>query len=399
MVSRRIRTIISGTFIALSLPSAEIMRARTVQSNLRFVEIESGNERDNLWNDLESGYWREALPANHEHNVICGMLNRPDWLPILPRHYAIVEGLRWNNTDKRIDEAAHMPRSFNADMANLLEAADVFFARFHGKHIGVQLSGGVDSSLIIGLMKHLSVPYSLVGMTTNRYEFRTESFIQKKLRDGANKTILIDYEDHLPITRLNDVPPHQQPDLSACGYSSNMAMAQACTELGIEVLLTGAGGDVLLGTEVPANTFNWRTGIFHDTWMQDIVYAPQGVQVVPFFADRGVVECIWNMRKGQPEDPRKLWARKMFSDFLPRELVDYTFKGDFWGLYIDGLINNLPHLRKIHDLACELSNNHYFERSKLDELLSHDLCNCDQRLYQRIESRMSSAVWYVSLLS
>ena len=375
------------------------MRGRTVQSNLRFVEIESGNERDEIWNDLESGYWREALPTSHEHNVICGMLNRPVWLPTLPRHYAIVEGLRWNNTDKRIEEAAHMPRSFDVDTANLLEAADVFFARLHGKHIGVQLSGGVDSSIIIGLMKHLSVPYSLVGMTTNRYEFRTESFIQKKLRDGARKTILLDFEDYLPMTSLDEVPPHQQPDLSACGYSSNTAMAQACIELGIEVLLTGSGGDVLLGTEVPENTFNWRTGIFLNAWLQDIVYAPHGIKVVPFFADRGVVECIWNMRKGQPEDSKKLWARKMFSDFLPRELVDYTFKGDFWGLYIDGLINNIPHIRKIHDQAFELSNNHYFERSKLDDLLSHDLCNCDQRLYQRIESRMSSAVWYVSLLS
>jgi hypothetical protein len=375
------------------------MRRRTAQPNLRFVEIESGSMREDIWNDLESGYWREANPASHEHNVICGMLNRHEWLPILPRHHAIVEGLTWNHSEKRIEEHTHMPRLFDANTDTLLDAAHNFFARFHGKNIGVQLSGGVDSSLIIGMIKGLNIPYSLVGMTTNRYEFRTESFIQRKLGEEAKKTTLIDFEEYLPMTRLNDVPSHQQPDLSACGYSSSCAIAQACADLGIEVLLTGSGGDVLLGNSVPEKSFNWRTGIFQDEWMQDIVYAPHGVEIVPFFADRGVVECIWNMRRGQTEDPKKLWARKKFADFLPRELVDYTFKGDFWGLYIDGLINNLRHLRKIHDEAFELSKNNYFHSMNLDALLSQDLHNCDQRLYQRIEARISSAIWYVSLLS
>jgi hypothetical protein len=236
-------------------------------------------------------------------------------------------------------------------------------------------------------------------MTTDRYEFRTEHFIQKKLMEEADETILINHEDYLPMSRIDRVPPHQLPNLSSCTCSSNMAMAHACVELGVDILLTGAGGDVLLGTEAPERTFNWRTGIFYDEWLQDMVYAPHGVKLVPFFADWGIVECIWNMRRGQSEDISKIWARKKFKDFLPRELVDYTFKGDFWGLYIDGLNNSLPHLRKLHDEAFELTNNCYFKRHNLEALLSQDLFNCDQSLYQRIEARASSAIWYVSIAS
>ena len=257
----------------------------------------------------------------------------------------------------------------------------------------------MDSSLIIGVLKHLDIPYSLVGLYNNRYEFRTEFYIQKKIMDNARGAILIDYEEHLPMSDLDLIPPHQTPDLYSIVFAPNLAVAKACVKLGIDVIITGSGGDVLFATEAPLNECKWRTGFFHDKWSQDIIYSPYGIEVEPFYADSSIAECIWNMRRGQPSDFRKLWARQKFRDFLPHELVDYTFKGDFWGLYIDGLMNNLSHMRKIHDEAFELSKNNYFHSLNLDALLSQDLHNCDQRLYQRIEARISSAIWYVSLLS
>lgn len=375
------------------------MIARIPQPNLRFVVRATGEAKNSIWDELDAGYWRQADPAHHEKNVICGMLNRPDWLPIFPDHCALVDGLRWNKDTGQMMEGDDRPQLFDSGIDDLLCYTSRFFERFKGKHLGVQLSGGVDSSLIIGILNHLNLPYSLVGMTTSRYEFRTEAFIQRKLGDEAKRTILLNFEDYLPMTNIESIPSHQQPDLSSCGYSSNTAMAEACNEAGIEVLLTGNGGDVLLGTEVPHDSFNWRTGIFNDNWMQDVVYAPKGVELLSFFADRGIVECIWNMRRGQAEDLSKIWARKYFQEFLPAELVNYTFKGDFWGLYIDGLINNLPRLRKLHDQALEISQNPYFSKHNMDLILSNDLLNCDQRLYQRIESRISAAIWFVALLS
>jgi hypothetical protein len=111
------------------------------------------------------------------------------------------------------------------------------------------------------------------------------------------------------------------------------------------------------------------------------------------------LECLWNLRRGQKSDPRQLWARAFFRDFLPKELVDYTYKADFWGLYIDGLIKSLPEIHAIHRQAYELSGNPYFEEANLKDILRNDLFNCDQKLYQRLEARISAAVWINSLLA
>jgi hypothetical protein len=176
-------------------------------------------------------------------------------------------------------------------------------------------------------------------------------------------------------------------------------MALGCIELEIDILLTGCGGDVALGNEVHSDKCSWIPAIFNDSWLQDIVFSPKGIQVVSFFSDHDVLECLWNLRRGQKSDPMKLWARNYFRNFLPRELVEYTYKADFWGLYIDGLINSLPKIREIHSKAYDLSKNPYFLEDNLNQILKEDLYSCDQKLYQRLEARMSSAVWINSLLS
>ena len=76
-----------------------------------------------------------------------------------------------------------------------------------------------------------------------------------------------------------------------------------------------------------------------------------------------------------------------------------TYKADFWGLYIDGLVNSLPEIRLIHKRAYEFSEDSYFEDANLHRILQSDLYNCDQQLYQRLEARISSAVWINSLAS
>jgi hypothetical protein len=104
----------------------------------------------------------------------------------------------------------------------------------------------LDSSIIIGLLSHLNIPFWLIGMTTKRYEFRTERHIQELLFPLAAEAILLDYDSHLPLSQLLEVPSHQHPELLSINYGSENAMAMACEQLGIEVLLTGDGGDNLV---------------------------------------------------------------------------------------------------------------------------------------------------------
>lgn len=369
------------------------------QPSLSFINTKTGELKTEIWSELRDGYWRLADFTAHEKNTLKGVLNRVNIDPVLADFIPIEVGQSWNQQVKRIEEARFSPKSHECRLDDFLESSKRFFEKFDGKHIGVQLSGGVDSSLIIGILKYFGISHSLIGFFNNRYEFRTEFHIQNLLAKNANKSKLINYEEYLPYSGLCSVTPHQYPNISYCGVATEDAMASGCIELEIDILLTGCGGDVALGNEVHNFECSWIPAIFNNSWLQDMVFTPKGVQVVSFFSDHDILECFWNLRQGQKSDPRKLWARNFFRDFIPKELVEYTYKADFWGLYIDGLVNSLPKIREIHAKAHDLSKNPYFSEENLNKVLKSDLFNCDQRLYQKLEARISSAVWINSLLS
>lgn len=372
---------------------------RHEQPSLSFINSQTGEILTDIWKDLVGGYWKFSNFTHHESNVVKGVRNRADYEPVLPNLVPIETRQKWNIINHKIEEEIFTPQIKESGIEDFLIKSKNFFDKFSNKKIGVQLSGGVDSSIIIGLLKFFEIPHALIGYYTHKYEFRTELFIQKLLASNAQQSILINYEDYLPYSGLENIPPHQHPDMTCCGFSSNQAMAGACFDAGVNVLLTGCGGDLALGDKIIPSECNWIPAIFNYTWLQDIIYTPKGVHLVSFFSDPAILECIWNLRRGQQADPEKLWARAFLRDFLPKELVDYTYKADFWGLYIDGLIKSLPEIHAIHRQAYELSGNPYFEEANLKDILRNDLFNCDQKLYQRLEARISAAVWINSLLA
>lgn len=371
---------------------------RYKQQRLSFINTRTGAARAEIWDDLRFGYWKTANYAAHEENILKGVLNRSHTVPVLADLLPIEIGQVWNHNEMRVEEYGFSPRALACELNEFLLKSQKFFEKFKGKHIGVQLSGGVDSSLIIGLLNHFGIIHSLIGFCNERYEFRTESFIQDLLAKRSNQTKLMSNEEYLPYSGLFSVTPHQHPNLSSCGFSANAAMALGCNELGIDILLTGCGGDVAFCNNVSSDKCSWIPAIFDDSWLQDMVFSPKGVQVVSFFGDHEILECLWNLRRGQKADPRKLWARNFFRNFLPKELVEFTYKADFWGLYIDGMVNSLPEIRSIHKRAHELSGNPYFAEENLNAILKNDLFHCDQKLYQKMEARISAAVWIKSLL-
>ena len=178
-------------------------------------------------------------------------------------------------------------------------------------------------------------------------------------------------------------------------------MAKACNRLGIEVLLSGGGGDNLLGEEVPTRPAEctWRPQTFTDQFPVDIVYQPAGIFFTSFYGDREIVDAFFSLRRGMKEDYKKIWARDFFRDFLPKELTQHTYCADFWGRDIDGLIKAIPLIRKIHRFAEDHTQNKYFEETNLEKLLSEDLLRPTKELYQKLEARVSSATWVHSLAS
>jgi hypothetical protein len=315
-----------------------------------------------------------------------------DWL-------ALHSGQSWCEKMQAALDSVHIPTEGPGGMDDFLEAALRFFSRYEGQKIGVQLSGGLDSSLVIGLLRHFGIKHGLVGLRSARYEFRTERHVQEVLAKECGDVELIDEAGCLPCAGLNHVPPHQVPDLLCLNYAQDADMAEACLKLGVEVLLSGGGGDNLLGQAVPSDSrlCPWRPQTFTDQFPVDVAYRPRGVEFLSFFGDHGVVDSLYRLRRGQGEDYRKLWARAFFQDFLPRELVNFHYCADFWGRDIDGLVKALPAVWNLHRAAREYTGDSYFDDKRLKELIAEDILRPRKELYQRIEARLSSATWVCSL--
>jgi len=369
------------------------------EPSIAFCMPTDGNVQSDIWQQLHNGLWKSINPIAFEQNTQLGELKRVKGKPFLDNILPIYTGMQWSVEEHKLIDPYFKPTIIAASMHSFLEAAANFFNKYKDKHIGVHLSGGLDSSIIIALLKTLNIPFSLVGLTSTRYEFRTERHIQQLLASWAKAAILIDYENFLPLKDIEIVPPHQYPNLLCMNYSANMAMAKAGRKLGIDVLLTGGGGDNVFAEPVPNNPLNcsWMPQSFETGWLNDFTYSQFNIEVVPFYADAGIMNTIYNLRFGQGDDNSKIWARQFFKDILPHELVEHTYCADFWGLDIDGLLNALPIVKDLFEKAYLLTNNNYFSPQSINELLSQDLLNPQKHVYQAIESRIAIAAWLNAL--
>ena len=371
----------------------------STQSNLSFVSLDLGDEINQIWNLLNEKFLKSIDVSAFIENTKIGELERKNWRPILENILPIYPGMLWSTKEKKVVEPSFKPTIGAASVQDFLDASKQFFDQFSGKHIAVQLSGGLDSSLIISLLQHFNIPFSLIGMTSTRFEFRTEKYIQELYAPLGKNTILLDYEKYLPFSEIENVPPHQYPDLFSLNYAANKAMAIACEKIGVEVLFTGSGGDNVFAEPISYNPeeCTWSPKGFIEGWLADLIYKPSGVALIPFYADTEILNVLYNLRIGAKEDNYKLWARSFFKDLLPDELVNYSYCADFWGLYISGLQNALPRIQSLCKEAYRITKNANFSENNIEKLLSNNILDAKKSLNQEIESITAVAVWLNSL--
>lgn len=371
------------------------MQNNTISTS--FINTQTGEICYNIWDKIDLQKNNISI-ENFEYNNLKGVLKRNEWKPFLDDWLPLYDGLFWNKERKKIDDIIYTPNRKKTTLNDLILVSERFFNQFKGKHIGVQLSGGLDSSIVIGLLHYLKIPFSLVGMRSDRYEFRTERIIQDSLYNLGVNTVLIDYERYLPLSDIMNVPRFPYPDLLLNNFSSEKAMIQYCKELGIEVLLTGGGGDNVFAEPVPHLPQLWRLKpqVFTDGWSK-YIYATNNIELCSFYAEKEIIDCIYNLRLGQKEDNLKLWARNTFKDFLPQKLVNYTYCADFWGLYISGLQQSLPSIRQLFERVYHTTNYNSFSPNRINVLLEQDYLTAKKEMYQKIEARIAFAVWLNSL--
>ena len=160
-------------------------------------------------------------------------------------------------------------------------------------------------------------------------------------------------------------------------------------------MLSGEGGDFVFSHAIKSTDikYPWSSTEFYDNWLNENIYNNIGCELVPFYGDEKIMNCIFNLRRGENEDWRKIWARNFFRDILPEELVNFSYYADFWGLYCRGIINSTDALKNLIDNAYHISKNQFFAPENIKDLFSKNILNLDRSTYSKLEAKVAAATW------
>lgn len=347
---------------------------------------------------------RKSNLKAHEKNI-SNFFSRPDQYQevidgislVPPRSRWKFDGNKFHCLNERI-----VSSNFTNQKTELLQITKRLSSVFENKKIAVELSGGLDTSLVIGIIKYLGFDPFLVGMKSSRYELRTESFIQDKYADSFKNVCLLNANDSLPFSNLKTTPLHQYPSSSSLYYMHALRIAKECEKQGTNIILSGMGFDALLCegiNKIENNTMpnNWYTWMLDDNWFKENIYNKCNISYSSGAASQLIIKSIWALRKTQNEDLKKWWARNEFMEYLPTELVNYSYKADNSGGFLDGFINSKNDIADIFKVAYDITKFEEFSVNELNDLYAN-VHLVDENKDKLILGRVSFANWIYGLV-
>lgn len=366
------------------------------QPSLKFVDLQRNIILDDIWDLLEAGLWNEYLFDVDLENVK-SKLPTERYKPVFPNIMPVYPGFAWNCKGKRMEAVRYVPKKIEATRKTFDETAERFFCSFGNKKIGVHLSGGLDSSLIICLLHHFGIPFVAIGLKSNRFEFRTERRIQEILLNLADDGDLIDLDEYPFYSGMDEIEKHQVPQAHIKMNRANKALADAFAQRNIQVVFTGQGGDSLF-VDAPSQVADFNIGDeFTFPWEQDFDYGNRGIELCSFYADKNTIDQVYNLRRGCINDPLKSWARSFFADILPIELSQFTYCADFFGHSMSGLESAKPMIKLLLEESYDLTHHHLFSPASTRNFIETNVFDFDHDSYVEFCTRISMAVWIHSL--
>lgn len=365
--------------------------------NTSTSKFESESEIFDIIKNVDIDFFQNSIKS-HEQNSSLYTFTPENYEPIIKNIIPIPPKSSWTickNKTVRNESTNIFYKKKSND--NLLTSIKRQLKKIEGKKIGVQLSGGLDSSLIIGVLRHLDIEPVLVGMYNDRYEFRTERVIQNILHNGSNTNILIRDDDYLPFSELCNIPKHIFPNSSSLFFSSENKMAQIFEENKVDIVFNGMGLDTIFCLSPYDMNYKsqWYPYMFDNGWFHDYVYKPKSINFTSAVNNYSIVNIIWNLRHEEKEDNEKIWARNYFSDFLPPELVKFRYKSDHAGLLIDGISRNYECIKNLFEFAYNKTKYKGFSYKEFLVLFNNYHLNDDTKI-KLILARTSYAVWLYS---
>lgn len=358
----------------------------------------------NLNDIINTNLIRNSNLKAHEKNI-SNFFSRPDqYQEVISGIRLIPPRTRWNydgNNFYCLNES-NTPKNYKSQIQELLKISKRLSSILENKNIAIELSGGLDTAIVIGIVKHLGFDPFLVGMRSSRYELRTESFIQDKYADSFKKVILLDDDDSLPFSNLKSTPIHQLPSSSSLYYMHALRISKECEKKKVNIILSGMGFDTLLceslnTTDNNTLPINWFTWMLDDNWFRENIYNKYNMTYTSGAASQLIIKSIWALRKTQNEDLKKWWARKEFKEYLPSELVNYSYKADNSGGFLDGFLNSSNDISEIYNVAYEITKFKEFNKSEL-KAMYNNVHKIDENKDKLILSRVSFANWIYGLV-
>jgi len=363
-----------------------VLEINNPQKQIIFFNRDTNKLIDNIWSLLSLDRLRSARLMSHEQNI-SRYVDRPDQykevllgiVPIPPRSKWLYDGKAFF-----LNNNSSIHKSQQSNISDLLSSTKRLLKTIKKKGIAIELSGGLDTSIAIGLLYYHGIEPLLIGMKSNRYEFRTEAKIQEIYCKKFSNSHLFSMEDTLPYTDLLNTPIHQLPSSSSLFYAHANPIAKLCMEKGIKIVLTGMGFDALL-CDSPyidghyKHPDSWFSCLLDDNWFNEYVYKTFDVNCKSAACSNIIIQTIWSMRQGQGEDIKKWWARKTFADFLPRELVQFAYKANHNGNYIDGMRNATEEIRTIFITTYDITRFEEFNKRSMNNLIDNILKHNDKQ--------------------
>lgn len=255
--------------------------------------------------------------------------------------------------------------NYSKSISELLKEIQIILKEFNNKTIGVELSGGLDSSLIIETLLKFGIEPILIGFSSEKFEFRTERIIQNIYEKRVKESIILKYENCFAFDNLKETPKHPIPVTESHFFNRHLIVANKAQELKIDILLSGEAGDQLLSfpNEIINNSLlpiEFSYWCLAEQWSNQYVFQKSGVNYLSGMALGALPSLIMSLRGLQPWDPMKLWARKKFKECLPKELSEFAYTAFHNGWVADGLNNAADTIEEISENA--------FKHLKIDDL-------------------------------
>lgn len=291
--------------------------------------------------------------------------------------------------------------NFNYTLFNLEKEIEFLLNKYEGKKLGVELSGGLDSSLIIeGLMKFKIDPI-LIGFSSDRFEFRTEKIIQNHYKNKVSKSIILKYEENLAFSNLKETPVHPLPVTESHFFQRHKTVALTAKNMGVDILFSGEAGDQILSYPVDLNEnesipIDFGYWCLAEHWSNQYVYQKIGIEYISGLALGAIPSIVLSLRNGHKWDPMKLWARSYFKNCLPLELSNFAYTAFHNGWVSEGLIHASITIAEISEKV--------YAKCQIDDLRPdkmmhtatiYSTLNEDDR--KKYLSNLAFSTWYYSL--